>query len=189
MTRTKLNPDHLAEMGRILRAQILEHYTADPCIATVAATLETMRSLSIRAYPLAVEVAIVNRPLYEWAETHGRFPAADSDEYPPDGYGIGIGPVETNGVQTGHLVAIAERKFMLDFSLDQASRPEYGIKLHPLVIPIQEPFLRGRAHVVYRYGDAYLYYTAKPGERWFEQSPNWIGGPSAPHVHTARAKQ
>lgn len=166
MTET-FDPKFYRELGIVLRKQLLRGYDPDSCVASVRTTVSTLRMLGGDVFPLSVQVAIVNAPVYAWAEEHGRFPEAGTDEYPEGGHGVGI---------TQHVVAIAERKWILDFSLDQANRPDYGIVLEPLVIPCGEPWLRGRGgHIVFRHRGTVLYYTARPGDRWFEASNMWNG--------------
>lgn len=166
-------------MGVSLRKQILRGYGEDSCIATVRATVGTLRQLRVDVFPLAVQVVVMNDRVYDWAEEHGRFPEKDTEEYPDGGYALAV---------TRHVVAIAERKWILDFSIDQANREEYGIVLEPLVIPCEETWLRGRGgHFVFRHGRTILYYTAMVGDRWFEESPNW-NGDSRPGVEIRERK-
>lgn len=177
---TRYDPKYYAELGTIIRQQILSKYREDSCIATTRATVSTLKLLRVDVFPLSVRVAIANRPLYEKAAELGRFPEVGSPEYPGDGYGLGI---------EQHVVAIAERKWILDYSIDQANREEYGIRLIPLVIPTTETWLRGRAgHLVFRHEDSFLYYTALPGDKWYEASPNWEGE-SRPGVHLSRQRE
>jgi hypothetical protein len=167
MKPQRLDPKAYSEMGQIIRRQILEMYTPDSCIASTRATVSALKLLGVNVYPLSVQVVVMNRPLYEYATLHGGFPAIESPEYPPQGYALQI---------TEHVVAIAERRWLLDYSIDQANRPQYGIDLIPLVVPVTEDWLRGRGgHVVFRHNDSFLYYTAYPGDRWYESSPNWSG--------------
>lgn len=85
-----------------------------------------------------------------------------------------------------HLVAIVDRKWMLDFSIDQATRLEHGIELDPLVVPVGESFLRGHEAVVYRYqskdAPTYLYYYPYPSDKSYRGLPNWDGD-TAPKTH------
>lgn len=186
MARQELDPALLLEMGQVVRREILKSYARDSCIATVAATVQALRQLHVSAFALTVDLTIVNRPLYETAERLGQYPEIGSPEYPEGGYGLAFRAQEG---EVSHVVAIAERTYLLDFSLDQASRPEYGIELAPIVIPVQEPFLRGRGHLAYRYGDTFLYYHARPQDRTFERSANWVGNDHAPHVHVKRTSK
>lgn len=175
----KATPKFYREIGLEIRRQIVQGYSVDSCIATTRATVAALRVLGIDVFPLSASVAVVNAPVYAWAEEHGRFPAIGTEEYPEDGYALAV---------TQHVVAIAERKYILDFSIDQATREEKGIILEPLVIPCGEPWLRGRGgHIVFRHQGTVLYYTAKPGDGWFRDSPNW-NGDSRPGVEIIQRK-
>lgn len=179
--RTFSEYDYLG-LGKQIRTQILVHYRQDSCIATTAATVEVLRILGIPAFGLKVETFIVNDILYRAAVANGdEFPAWGSPEYPEGGYGIGVGLTDgppQPGEWPGHLVCIAERRWLLDFSIDQASRPEHGISLGPQVIPITEKFLRtDGARVTYQSGSAYLYYISRPKEKDWKDLPNWLEPP------------
>lgn len=182
MKRRKQSPFTDAEtyrgLGTAVREQILRSYTPDSCIATCAATVDVLKQSHVDAYPLTVTATVVNKTLYDAANELGRYPELGSEEYPHGGYGILIGHdtgEEIPGRWPGHLVVIAERKWLLDFSIDQANRPIYGIELHPLVLPVTEAFLVGREHVVYRYNDVYLYYHARPKDKSFKTRLQWSG--------------
>lgn len=164
----RYDPKFYHDLGRTIRAQIRETYREDSCIATTAATVSALRLLDADTFPLSVEVVVMNSVLYDYAVAHeGEFPEKGSDAYPPGGYALAV---------TRHVVAIAERRWLLDYSIDQAQREDVGILLEPLVIPIEEKWLRGRGgHLVFRHRGTILYYTARPGDRWFEESNNWKG--------------
>lgn len=179
-----LGHDDYERLGAAIREQILRAYTQDSCIATTKATIATLRQIGIDAFPLSVVVMAFNKPVWEWSVEHDRFPEVGTDEFPPDGYSIGIGIGEPQeGKWVGHLVTIAERKWLLDYSIDQGSRPEVGLPLKPVALPIEEKWLRGKqGHAVFQIGDVRLYYSVKAGDRSFESSPNW-SGETAPVVH------
>lgn len=166
------------QLGGVIRGKILEAFHTNSCIATTRATVDVLRARGQDVYPLVVNVMIANEELVHYAREHdGRYPEAGSPDYPPGGFAIGIGwgvPVGPLDF-TSHLVAVAERRWMLDYSIDQASRPEYGIELVPLTIPVTEAFLRGREMVTYRWGKSFLTYQALPGDKSYRVSPNWDG--------------
>ena len=106
-----------------------------------------------------MRVYIVNEPVQQFSLEHGYFPEVGTDDYPPDGYGIGLGVTpSTPDAWAGHVVVVAERKWLLDFSIDQANRPDYGIVLDPLVAPVTERWIRGKDMMLLHRGSAYLYY-------------------------------
>lgn len=179
------------ELGKAIRQQILMKYEKDSCIATARATVDTLRALNVDAYALTCQVVVVNQPVYEYALATGVFPEVGADDYPELGYAVGIGYSEGEpqfGKWNGHLVTIAERRWMLDYSIDLVNDEIYGIKLEPLVVPVNEDFLRGKVkHLVYRHGDVWLYYSAKPSDKSFEGTPNWSGD-TRPHVHVNKPR-
>lgn len=164
----RFDPKFYHDLGRTIRAQIRKEYSADSCIATTAATVSALRLLGADVFPLSVEVVVMNTVLYDYAVAHeGAFPDKEGPDYPPGGYALAV---------TRHVAAVAERRWLLDYSIDQAQREDVGILLEPLVIPIEEKWLRGRGgHLVFRHRGTILYYTARPGDRWFEDSNNWKG--------------
>jgi hypothetical protein len=171
-------------LGKDIRPRVRELYAQDSCIATTKVTYDTLKAVGVDVFPLSVKVAVVNRALYDYATEHQEFPEVGSAAYTAEMYGVGIGYGEEQpGRWAGHLVAIAERRWLLDFSIDQATRPEHGIMLAPLVVPVTEQWLRAAvAHVVYRYGETFLYYTAFPLDKSFKTASDWSGS-TAPTTH------
>lgn len=173
----------LAQLGLRVRKEVLTNHTPDSCIATAALTIRVLKALNddVDVYALKCRVAIANKVLSDYAfERGGVFPDTGSPEYPVGGYGVGVGYIRGNETQeeldsryNGHLVVIYRRRFMLDFSIDQASRPQHGINLVPLVIPVGEPFLRGRSSLVWRHADTWLHYMASPRAKDYVSSPAW----------------
>lgn len=102
--------------------------------------------------------------------------------YGPDGHAIGVGYEPEGGLQPGqwpgHLVAICDRRWLCDWSIDQANRPAHGIEIPPLVLgPLQEAFLRGRkALATDGPGGQRVEYYALPGDRSYHESPDWQRG-------------
>lgn len=178
----RLSGEEYVKLGHVVRKQIVRAYRADSCIATSRATLDALRAMNIDAYELPVTAGVVNGPLMAWAEEHGRFPAAGDPDYPEDGWGVGIGvgpedPADRHG-WNGHLVVIAERRWFLDYSLDQASRPDRGIIIaEPIVVAVDERFLRSKGDVglFIRRGDVGIQYSTAPEKRGYKLSPNWSG--------------
>lgn len=180
------------DIGRTVREQILKEYAPDSCIPTARATLELLKGLRAEAYAMPVICMVVNRPLWEYADTHGGYPAIGAPDYPEGGYGLGVGfglaHEKEDGKWGGHLVVIAERRWLLDYSIDQATRGQHGIMLGPLVIPVTEKFLRRTDEVlVWRSGDTRLHYAHKTGTdaNAYKTSDSWIGE-HAPTVHIKR---
>lgn len=183
MTKIDLTREDYATIGKQLRARLLQNYDPDSCIETTAATVDLLKGLGVESYPLTVVVAVMNEPLWRASQKLERFPAVGAVDYPPDGYGVGVGMyssvVPKGKWGGGHLVTIAERKWLLDFSIDQANRPQHGIELGQLVLPIDERFLRGDYDgqdglgKIYRHGNVWLAYTTKLADKTFKDTPAW----------------
>lgn len=59
--------------------------------------------------------------------------------------GIGFPPDDLSTPFTGHLAALVDNKFLVDASLDQASRPQYDLHMPPvLVSEVPRDFRRGK---------------------------------------------
>lgn len=92
------------------------------------------------------------------------------------GIGYGLGPRALAGSWDGHLVVIVARRWLADVTLGQASRPEEGLELGPVVLPVGEPFLHGNAPLLMERRDGtVLRYDAQPGRRDYRASPDWSG--------------
>lgn len=191
----RMNRGEYEKLGRMVREQILTAYHHDSCIATARATLDVLRKVGVDAYVLPVQAVAFNRPVWEWAVAHGRFPLVGSEDYPEDGYGIGVGvgPENTeDGVGwNGHLVVIAERRWLLDFSIDQMSRPQFGLTIsEPVIIEVGEKFLRSRGDVaaVTWTGESVIQYATAPEKQDYKNSPNW-NGESRPEIKLTRVNR
>lgn len=161
----------------VAREEILKDFRRDSCIASTRVATEVLRHFGVRAYPLAVTAMVFNAPFAarlridlfprdaaetrHWAEEDGTWSV---------GIGFGRGGP---GSWTRHLVAIAERRWLVDLSLDQADRPEHGIALRPLAHPVAEDFLRGLAPLTLEVGSVLVQYDADPRERSFEHARDW----------------
>ena len=91
-------------------------------------------------------------------------------------WGIGLGmseiPAEA-GNWSGHLVALVENKYLLDLSIDQASRPERGLLLEPFFIEVPSGFMQGSGISVTTSQGAELQYWARPADKSFLQAGDW----------------
>jgi hypothetical protein len=177
----------LRGIGPGLRRAMLEFYLPDSCIAATRIAIDLLGELEIPARALAVRAAILNLPMVQLVERHGRFPNGPEErarwfeEAKAAGVGLGypdpsradVTP-EANGI---HTVAIVEERFIWDLSIDQATRPQYGIVIpEPLIAPIPKPklFLSGREPLpVHGVGGVVVRYDAQPTDRRYTRSPNW----------------
>lgn len=165
MTRARvdINPVSLQDLGDQIRALVLRTHRADSCIYTAGLTVAVLRKMGCDAFAMSVKAHI----------------------YAPDGHSIGIGyqpddePPRADA-WPGHLVAICDRQFLCDFSLDQANRPEHGITMSTLVGPVDEAFLRGRKTLrCENAAGVIVEYLPVPGDRTYRDGPDWQRGVNA----------
>lgn len=161
----------------IARPKILKEFRADSCIASTAICLDVLTRRGILAEPLAVRTMIFNQPFVARIERTGVFPNGEKEiaEWTAaDGsysVGIGFGPPQP-GKWAGHLVAIAERQYLIDISVDQANRPLYGMEFDSVAVEIDEDFLAGKPRV-FSYNSCTFRYDAFPNNTGFRSSPDW----------------
>jgi hypothetical protein len=93
------------------------------CILASKAAIEFLGRAGVSAEPTVAEVSARNGELYE-ALLAGRQPGADAYEI----------AIRSNGIMhgfNGHLVAIAQQRYLVDLSIDQLNRPGKGVVVVP----------------------------------------------------------
>jgi len=194
----------LPEIAQIVRREVLGPWRLDSCIASTRVGGGVLAALGIASEPLAVEVMIFNAPWVQRAIREHRMPQGTAeitrwtDECGAYSVGVGIPPGRaidekrrrpTDGKPWyGHLVSITEYGLMVDWSLDQASRPEYGIRLVPRVSTVPPDFVNGREpRLVQQDGETMLIYSARVADRTYQRSVDWRGRDAAVQATIFRA--
>lgn len=187
-----VDEEFLARVATETRPRILEHFSPDSCIATTRILIDILTYFGIPTQPLPVEVTIFNEQARTLLETHGLDAVAEAvyarEPGEPGGpWTLGLGITRTP-TDVGHLVvALPHHGYLLDGSLDQASRPHKNITLPPLPIRILDPaFLTTPTAVLdYTYTPpaspgsgapeepVTLIYRNTPQNRRYRDSPNW----------------
>ena len=115
----------LCELGRPI---ILDRFREDSCVVTTRVAIEVLRNLGYPAKPIAAKTFISNASAVE-SLAAGRPLDIERGDWT---IGIGIDGAEPGFV--GHLVALVRgdgNRYLLDMTLDQASRPEHDLELVP----------------------------------------------------------
>ena len=150
------------------RPIILKYASIDSCIASTRIGMEVLRRLKIQSSPLAVKVVAFNKKGSEFMlAKHPEWVREQKD----GAYGVGIGHGHGKGTGwDGHLVLIVRdgTRYLLDLSIDQASRPQHGIVLTPFYTPYTgEPLTLEIPN-----GGAIIYETEPDNKEW-KQAPDW----------------
>src|SRR5262249_19675878 len=87
---------------------------------------------------------------------------------------LGGGGDPEPGRWPGHVGVVVWEGVLIDLTLPQASRPQRGIVLTPTAVQVGPGFLGGSDHRIVTMNGAELYYRARPEDRSFMRSPDWI---------------
>jgi hypothetical protein len=165
------------------RPVILDWYKNDTCIISTAIVIDFCRHFGETVYPLACRADIYNKPMRKLIESQGKFPTDEQvDKWVENSgaWGVGVGYPSKEGEQSptkwpGHLIAYSG-EFLLDLSIDQASRPHKGIFLErPLLVKDKDmaEFISNKKHLpVFRNG-CVIIYRAMPEDASYTNSRDW----------------
>jgi hypothetical protein len=128
---------------RHARSEILREFSPDSCIVSTAVAIDVLAMFGFLAQPLPVQIALFNEPyakrilagqsplekdLVRWGQEDGSYSV---------GLGYGHGD-PTPGKWAGHLVALVENQYLVDLSIDQASRTRHKMNFQPFAMEIDD---------------------------------------------------
>jgi hypothetical protein len=132
------------------RSEILKEFRADSCIVSTAVGIDILNHFNVMAEPLAVRTSIFNEPFASRLSKLQSWPNKKQvEEWSKEGsYSVGIGfGAQQVDKWAGHLVVLVEKQFILDLSIDQASRPQYNMVLNPFLVEVNKEFFSGTPKV------------------------------------------
>jgi hypothetical protein len=157
--------------------QVGTRYRPDCCIAATAILIDVLDYFKLTAKPLSVIATVFNPRMSERIAQEGMptLEEAERDWFPKGCYSLAVGAGDPQpGKWPGHLVSVLGRQVLIDLTLDQANRPQYGIVLPmPLIAPYHPDFLAGEAQVAGIVSGCRVIYEARSGDRSFERSNDW----------------
>lgn len=158
---TKLDPARKAAELLVAHRPALSTATGgevDQCVLFTRLAIDVCRERGILARPLAVSVELRGAEQGDPAFRLG-FEGDRPEDAPPDFW-------------DGHLVAVLDRRLMVDLSLDSANRVELRYAAAPLVAEVSTRFLEGGSMDVAIEGGS-ARYLADPGRKDFRELPGW----------------
>jgi len=175
---------HIMSLAKIARPKILEKFRADSCIVSTAIGIDVLTKFGILAEPLPVQVMIFNKPFIDRIGQTGVLPTGDelkswTKEDGSYSIGIGVDGHSKHGKWDGHLVIVAEKRYLVDLSIDQANRPDYGMVFEPIVVEVNDSFFHGKHSHIFRIAssidanDCVFRYVAVPSNQGYHLSPDW----------------
>jgi hypothetical protein len=146
-------------------------YSRSTCILHTRVATTAIRHFGVRARPLACRLMVCNQAYVDLRTELGRPPAPD--EYTAEAHTVGIGYGSDGPGYDAHVVTVVEDRYVLDLTLDQASRPQRGIVLEPVYFEVSKAFLAGDENKGLAINDAYVVYGAVPEDKGFLSVPDW----------------
>jgi hypothetical protein len=147
----------VARLVRELPAELTRMgYARKTCILHTRYAVDALRILGVRARPMAARVMVGNAEWRRIAQEVGHWP--QHIEWTPETW----------------CLAIADERWGVDLTIDQASRPQHGINLSPHYWPVTPAFLRGEEPAQFLVnGESHVHYDAMPADRGFLLVPDW----------------
>lgn len=160
------------------RAEICLDYRADSCLESCRIGAMVLKEFGIAAEPRAVRTMAANPELSRHMAAGNPMPATPEEMDALGGWLVQIGDtgVPTVGKWDGHLVLIAraEKTWLVDLSIDQASRPHKNMILCPLAMPVPAEFLNGVKTAVFDNATGCHLEYALVNDRSFLACPGWF---------------
>jgi hypothetical protein len=152
-----------------VRAAVLTRYRPDSCIASARALLNVLAYYGITG-ARAVPVAAGAWNAAAWQAQTGNLPPG---QWPRDAYAVRVDGQGGHppGGWDGHLVVTTGR-YLLDPSIDQASRPEHGLHLAPAAHELPRPWDGTAQWLTVLTGGTVLVYEPIT-DTGYKRSPNW----------------
>lgn len=179
-------PDVVRWLAEHSRPILLRSFRSDSCIESTAAAIDVLAAFKIAARALPVEVAAFNAPAVEMLDRDmlARDHPDAWDAAGAHSVGIGVAPMPTRPDRfAGHLVAVVAGRWLLDLSLDQASRPLRGLTLGPLLVPyLAEQMATGWTTYETANGTTVMYRRSQ-----IVRGPVWRGAPGWTRAAQRRA--
>ena len=170
----------LQSAASVLKDELLDAgLRHNACIAATSIAVDVFAGVGIEVEPLVVNVAACNPPFVKRCRERGMAGSGQELDrwFAEDGaylHCLGIGETPS-GQWSGHLVTIIQWAWMLDLTIDQVNRAEYGL-LAPkfLIQPVTNGFLDGEERLHWAAGNgAEFIYEARPHDTSYSATQAW----------------
>jgi hypothetical protein len=156
------------------------------CILTARVALEILKHYKVRARVVPLKIAVFNEKMVERIGREGR-PPKDEEESArwatEDGsWGLGIGHsgLVMENRYDGHLAVLVHYDvddpeiggLLMDLAIQQASRPQRGIVLEPLIATVPANFTAGE-HFMASCNGCVVKYDYFPESTLWTEAPDW----------------
>lgn len=165
--------------------ELQKHQDHNSCITVSALLTRCLRAWRYPdAYPLTVRVSIYNATAREWMERNG-IPRTDAEiaDFNQSGSAhVYIGYTPENLLPqnhwSGHLAVIVPHLFgdrhgLVDLTVMQANKPEWGIELPPMILKVTDNFLAGTKPCSTTVRGCQVIYEAFPDDKSYNKIGHW----------------
>lgn len=132
-------------------------FNPDCCIAATRITIDVLSEFHFKVKPLSVVVNVINES---------------------SGYVVSLGNKDQEkrpGCWVGHLITMVNERCIVDLTLGQATRPQYGIRLHPILCGTDPSFCSGEREVILKINGSDIIYHPLPQDKTYLTAPDWQG--------------
>jgi hypothetical protein len=155
--------------------------TTNACILASRLTVEMLRAKGVRARPLPVKLRVFNAIYVDYVLRYG------SDELPVEareqavkdgawGVVVGFGSDKNDGWGwDGHVVVIAEERYLVDPTAHQVKRLKHSIDAEPFWTESRELARGESASFVNHEDDCVWFYEPDPENKGYLSTPAWSG--------------
>jgi hypothetical protein len=181
-----LNPSlqRIALIVNATRGELTRIGEQHSCIFAGAVLTEVLHQCGFpRAYPLTIRAFIANPILAQWMRNNSFADESKEPEWRAIGgkmivLGVGSEAETPPGHWAGHLGVVVPdqipgRHALLDLSVTQASLPEFGINLVPMIVMVPDTFVKGQTDFNAAPNGSLVSYKAFPDDHSYSGFPIW----------------
>jgi hypothetical protein len=165
--------------------EMRKRYNPDCCLDAGAVVLDVLDHFGITGKALCAKAHVVNQEAQQWIEQYGKValqtdpPKIIQEWHDRKCKLVGIGYENGKPGYAGHLVVICpypEGRYgqvLIDISIQQADRPDFGITLQPVIAEASPEFVEGKEPLLLEMEGILLRYEAEPGRDDYRETPAW----------------
>lgn len=165
-------------LARAARAAVLERYEASSCVLTTAVLIDLAADFKLPLVPLVVRAILGNPAFFDLVAAQGMPNKPTMDAWVRDhgAWCVGLGYSEKTGQGrlNGHLVAMLNRRVLIDASLDQADRPQRDLRVGgPIVATMSRAMVLRSEPLVVPLARGMVSYTLHERQDGYQHGEGW----------------
>jgi hypothetical protein len=160
------------------REEILRDYRPDSCLESCRIGQMVLKEFGIASSPCSARVMAANPELAKYVETHNKLPATPEEMDSFGGWLVQCGHTGEKEIDKwdGHLVLltrVGEQTYLIDLSIDQASRPHKNMILEPVAHLCSLEFRTRNKMAIDNAAGCHLEYELFPADKSFLGATGW----------------